>query len=961
MRWRILGPVEVTAAGHVLGIHRPQQRAVLALLLLNANRVVSVGQLTDALWGDDPPASARTQIQVCVSQLRAALRTVDLADVLATRAGGYRIAVDDGEFDLAAFSAALDQARVAADAGRLPTAAEIMRAGLALWRGAALAGAAGAFVEAAAATLDEQHLVGHQLLASIQSALGHHDAVVQALEPLVAAHPLREALVARYLLALAGSGQQARALQVYAETRARLIEELGVEPSAELAEAQLRVLRNEVAAPADVRKGPLLSLSALEGALPNTPAPAQLPADVAGFTGRESALRELDALLSGDDDSAGTAVVISAIGGTAGVGKTALAVHWAHRVAHRFPDGQLYVNLRGFDIEDRGVTPGEALRGFLEALQVPAQRLPADLPRQAALYRTLLSGKRMLVVLDNARDPAQVRDLLPGSATCLVVVTSRNRLTGLVASEGARPLTLDLLSAAESRELLARRLGRKRVAAEPSAVDDIVRRCARLPLALAVVGARAAAEPGASLAALATELADAQGGRLAALDVGDPATDVRAVFSWSYRALDAPTGRLFRLLGLHPGPDLAGPAAASLVGLPLSRVRPLLAALTRAHLLTEQLPGRYSQHDLLRSYAAELCDTVDDAPERRAARHRLLDHYLHVTQTADQLLDPYRLAHPVPVTEPRPGAVVDGPADHTRAMDWFTAEHPVLLASVEQAARYGFDGHAWRLAAASTTYLDRRGHWHDLAAVQRTALDAAQRRADPFGQAQAHRGLAIAATWLGRHQDAHRHYQRDLDLYRELGDLTGQAHTHLGLCWVFAREGEHQAALDQTGRALALYRSADYQVGQAKALNSLGWLQARLGEHRLALDSCRQALLLHKETGDRHGAALTWDSLGYVHHELGQYDQAIECYQRALDLHRALGDRYDEAEVLVNLGETHRAAGDVEAALIDWRDALLVFDELGHPDADQLRIKIADLLRPATPTGVVLSERTHRV
>ncbi|MFD1323054.1 AfsR/SARP family transcriptional regulator [Micromonospora sonneratiae] len=943
MRWRLLGPIEVTAGGRVLGIRRPQQRAVLALLLLNANRLVPAQQLVDALWADEPPASARTQVQVCVSQIRAALRGTELADALVSHAGGYRLAVGDGDLDLAEFTRAVGQARVASDAGQLSTAADLLRAGLALWRGPALAGAAAAFVEAAAAGLAEQHLAAHQQLAAVELALGHSDVVIRTLEPLVAEHPLREQLVAQYMLALAGVGQQARALRLYTETRGRLIEELGVEPGAELAGAHLKVLRNE-----------LIEAPAAETVSDAAPAPAavpaQLPTNVAGFTGREATLRELDLLVPADghDGQHGTAVVISAIGGTAGVGKTALAVHWAHRVAHRFPDGQLYVNLRGFDIDDRLVTPGEALRGFLEALHVPAQRIPADVSGQAALYRTLLAGRRMLVLLDNAHDPEQVRPLLPGASGCLVVVTSRNRLTGLVAAEGARPLTLDLLSTTESRELLARRLGRGRVAAQRPAVDEIVERCARLPLALAVVAARAATQPDFPLATLAAELADAQGGRLAALDAGDPATDVRAVFSWSYRALDDAAARLFRLLGLHPGPDLAVAAAASLAGVPPSRVRPLLAALTRAHLLTEHLPGRYNQHDLLRSYAAELCEEVDDEPERQAARHRLLDHYLHVSQAADQLLDPYRLAHPITVSEAQPGAATDGPTGYSRALDWFAVEQDVLLAAVEQAARSGFDGHAWQLAAALVTYLDRRGHWHDLAAVQRTALDAAQRRADPLGQAQAHRGIAIACTWLGRLQDAYRHYQRDLDLYRESGDRLGEAHTHIGLSWVLSRQGQPQEAIDQTRQALDLYRAIDYQVGQAKALNNLGWFLARVGEHQSALDSCQQALMLHGETGDRHGAALTWDSLGYVHHELGQHEQATHCYLKALDLHRSLGDRYSEAEVLANLGDTQWAADDVDAAQLTWHEALAIFDELGHPDAAQLRLKVAERLQPVS-------------
>ncbi|MFI1191946.1 BTAD domain-containing putative transcriptional regulator [Micromonospora sp. NPDC020750] len=960
MRWSVLGPVQVTAGDRVLAIDRPQQRAVLALLLLDADRLVPAGQLVAALWADDPPATARTQVQVCVSRIRAALRAEGVAHLLVTQGGGYRLTVRGTELDLAEFTAAVEQARVEEAAGRPAEAARLLRAGLALWRGPALAGAAGAFVATAAAGLNEQRLAAHERLAAVELGLGRCAGVAHALRPLVTAHPLREPLVARYLLALAGCGQQAAALRLYAETRHQLVDELGVEPGAELAEAHLRVLRGQV--PTATGPAPPVPAGAVASP-PAGPPPTQLPGEPAWFTGRTAALRELNDLLPGDPagedgtmrtgdaggDGAGRAVVISAIAGTAGVGKTTLAVHWAHRIAHRYPDGQLYVNLRGFDLDGRAVPPAEALRGFLAALHVPPQRVPTDLPGQSALFRSLLAGRRVLVLLDNARDDEQVRPLLPGSPDSLVVVTSRNRLTGLVVSDGARPVTLDLLAPAESRELLGRRLGRGRAGTEPMALNEIVRRCAGLPLALAIVAARAVGQPDVPLAALAAELRRTNADRLAALETGDPATDARAVFSWSYRALDAASARLFRLLGLHPGPDVARPAVASLAGLPPSRVGPLLVGLARANLLTERVPGRYAMHDLLRAYASELCHEADPEPERTAARSRLLDHYLHATHAADHLLDPYRLARPATLPAPEPGVTVGDRPDHAWATGWFTAEHHVLLAAVEQAAGTGLDRHAWMLAAALTTYLDRRGHWPELAAAHRTALAAARRRGDLAGQALAHRGLAIACTWLGDHRGAHLHYGRDLELYRELGDDTGRAHTHLGVSWVLARQGRHRAALDETQRALDLYRAAGYRVGQAKALNNLGWLHARLGEPGPALRCCQAALRLHEENGDRHGAALTWDSLGYVHHGRGDHGQAADCYRRALALHRELGDRYDEAEVLDNLGDAERAAGDLAAARRAWRAASAIFDELRHPDADRPRAKLAATAGPPRP------------
>jgi DNA-binding SARP family transcriptional activator/tetratricopeptide (TPR) repeat protein len=924
-RWRVLGPVEVVVDGRPLDIRRPQQRAVLALLLLDAGRVLPAARIGTALWADAAPGSARTQVQVCVSRIRAVLRAAGLGDALVTEAGGYRL-VPRGTVDVEEFTQAVRLAAMASAAGHHGVAAAGLREALALWRGPALTGAAGAFVEATSAALGDRRLAAYEQLADAELALGRHDAVLRVLGPLVDAHPLRERLVGQLMLAMAGGGQQSRALRLFADTRSRLADELGMEPGPDLIQAHLLVLRQQV--PAQRVPSP---------ARPHQ-APAQLPADVAGFTGREAPLRELDALLPADGSALAATVVISAIGGTAGVGKTALAVHWAHRVAHRFPDGQLHVNLRGFDLEGRSVTTGEALRGFLDALGVPPQRVPADPAHQAGLYRSLLSGRRVLVVLDNARDADQVRPLLPGTPGCLVVVTSRDSLGGLVVAEGARPLVLDLLPADEARDLLAARVGADRAAAEPDAVGRIVRRCARLPLALAIVAARAAAHPGFPLAALADELRDAP---FDTLHAGDPATDLRAVFSWSYRTLDDAAARLFRLLGLHPGPDVALPAVASLAGLPASALRAPLAALTRAHLLTERVPGRYAQHDLLRAYAASTAAGVDSPVELATARARLYDHYLHSAHAADLLVDRYRLAQPIRPPEPAAGVVVVEHAGHLGALAWLTAERQVLLAVVAQAASVGDNGHAWRLAATLTTFLDRQGHWHDLGEAQRVALEASGRQGDLAGQAQAHRGLAIVDTWLGDQQGAHAHYERTLDLHARMGDPVGRANTYIGLSWMCARHGRYAEALEHTRQALALFRAVDSAAGQAKALNNIGWLHARIGSHERALECCRQALAVHERNGDRHGAALAWDNLGYVHHGLGDHAEAADCYRRALALHHELGDRYDEADVLANLGDTLHAAGATAGAWTAWHQALAVYDELNLPDADTLRARIA--------------------
>jgi len=667
--------------------------------------------------------------------------------------------------------------------------------------------------------------------------------------------------------------------------------------------------------------------------------PRQLPAALTHFAGRAAELTTLSTLLD-ERTNAGGPVVISAIGGTAGVGKTVLAVYWAHQVADQFPDGQLYVNLRGFDPSGQVMDPAEAVRRFLEALQVPPQRIPVDLDAQATLYRSQLAGKRVLVVLDNACDTAQVRPLLPGALTCLVVVTSRNQLTGLIAADGAYPITLDLLTDEEARQLLVRRLGVDRVAAEPAAVGEIITRCALLPLALALVAARAAVRPQSGLGLLAEELRDA-GHRWQMLTGDDPTTDVQAVFSWSYQALTSDAARLFRLLGLHPGPDIAALAAASLAGLSASTIRPLLTELTQASLLVEHTPGRYSFHDLLRAYASDLAQRIDTDQQRHTATQRMLDHYLHTAHTAARLLWPAR--DPITLTPPASGVTPQQPVDHQQALDWFTVERAVLLAAVEHAAAAGFDTHTWQLAWAAETFLYRRGHWHDQAATGRAAVAAAQRLADPTAQARAHRILAHAYGRLGRLDDAHTQLSHALDLATQTGDQTAQAHTHNNLSYVSEQRGNYPQALHHARQALTLFQATGHQTGQAAALNALGWYHASLGDHQQARTACQQALTLFQDLNDRDGQAATWDSLGYAHHHLGYHTHALTSYQHALTLYRDLGERYNEAGTLTHLGDTHHVTGNHHAARAAWQQALTILDELDHPDAEQVRAKLAAL------------------
>ena len=637
---------------------------------------------------------------------------------------------------------------------------------------------------------------------------------------MVAEHPLDEGLHAQLMLALYHCGRQADALAAYQRLRATLGEQLGIDPHQAIRDLETAILRQDASLSLDTQAGAVALPRA--AACPPVPVPAQLPPAVAGFVGRDAELARLDALLPGpaaDGSEPPRTMVISAIAGTAGAGKTTLALHWAHRVRDHFPDGQLYVNLRGFDPSEPATDPDHALRGFLEALGVPPERVPGGVDAKTGLFRSLLSGKRVLVVLDNARDTEQARPLLPGAADCLALVTSRNQLTGLIAAEGAQPLQLDLLTVPEARDLLARRLGARRVGAEQQAAEEIIASCARLPLALAIVAARAAARPGFPLARIASELRQA-GTLLDPFDDGELAVNVRAVFACSYRALSTGAARLFRLLGLHPGPDISAFAAASLAGVAPDQATTLLAELARAHMLSELLPGRYTFHDLLRAYAAEQARACDDDEARHAGIGRVLDHYLHTADAAALYLNPRRDG--VTTAPPPAGVTREEVADYQQALAWFTAEHPVLLAAIARTPA-GFDAYTWRLASALTTFLDRRGYWQELKAAQGTALAAARRQGDQVGQATATRGLGLAYRGLKRFDDARAHYLLALDLFRELGHHTGQAQSHVNLAWLAGAQGRHEEALEHSRQSLRQYQAAGSREGQASALNNVGW------------------------------------------------------------------------------------------------------------------------------------------
>jgi tetratricopeptide (TPR) repeat protein len=656
--------------------------------------------------------------------------------------------------------------------------------------------------------------------------------------------------------------------------------------------------------------------------------PRELPAPVPGFVGRRGQLEELASLAA----PAGRGLAVAAICGSGGVGKTALAVHWAQLHAERFPDGQLYVDLRGYG-PGKPVDPADALAGFLSALGIEHSRMPTGTDERAARYRTLLAGRHMLIVLDNASSAEQVRPLLPGSPTCMVVVTSRDSLAGLVATDGAARLELDVLTEAEALTLLRSLVG-ERVDAAPDEARAMVALCGRLPLALRIAAELAASRADATLSDLVADLRDQQG-RLDLLDAGDTRSAVRSVLSWSYQRLSPAAARLFRLLGCDPGPDIGVRAVASLGAVTVAAARRMLGELARAHMLTESAPGRYTLHDVLRAYAAELMHG-DQAEDRRAAIRRLLDHYLHTAAAADRQLDPTRVR--IELSEPAEDAIVTYPDSPSIARDWFQAERATLLAVVRHARDHGFADHAWQLAWTMANFLDRGGFWLDWATVNAVALEAA---IDPVAKAQSHRGFARAATRLRLFTTAREHYEQAAALFEAADDRLGLAVVQVNLSELHLTAGRTVEALGHEQRALDLFRAMENDVGQAVALNNIGFMHGLLGEYPAALKECNESLALWRRLGDHGATAPVLDSLGYVHHRMGEHSEAIRHFQEALTLHRERGHRFYQASVLTHLGDAYIDCARSADARDAWCEALSILEDLGHPDAMGVRARLA--------------------
>ncbi|MEH1124872.1 AfsR/SARP family transcriptional regulator [Micromonospora sp. CPCC 206061] len=916
LAYGVLGPLEVRLRGRLVPLVSPKHRALLATLLLQAGNPVPTQELAVAVWGSHQPEVPRRAVQLIVTRLRAMLGATEIV----TRPGGYLIDVPAERLDLGRFRYWLEQADRAAEREDAGMEAAALGEALAQWRGEPLADVPSDLLHRQTVPrLLEKRLQVWERRIGLELRLGRHAELVDELVDATSQHPSRERFWVQLMTALHRSGRRADALAAYQAARRHIADALGIDPGDEMRQLYATVL------------GGTSVSSAGAGVLP---VPRQLPPEASAFAGRAREIAALDELLlSGRERDLASIVVVS---GTAGVGKTALALHWSRRMVELFPDGQLWINLRGYDNRPP-VTPEQALTYLLRALGVPAIAMPSDVDSQSALYRSLMDGRQTLVVIDNAGAAEHVRPLLPGGPGNAVMVTSRNQLTGLCAADGATLVVLDLFTAEEGREMLARRLGADRVDADPQATAQIVERCARLPLALAVAAARAAQRPAQPLRDFADQLQAARE-RLDEFASPDTATDARAVFSWSYRTLSEPAARLFRLLGAHPGRSITAFATASLAAIPPAQVRPLLTELADAQLVTDRGGGRYALHDLMRVYATELLHTHDAQPQRHAALRRMLDHYLHTAHTAATLIDSSRT--PIPLAPPDAGVSPLPLADREQALAWLGAEYTGLLTAIERAQANGLHTHTWQLVWTLADFQQWRGLWRDRAAGLRAALEATQRPDNRAEQARAHRGLGYAYNRLGRDDDAQAHLQHALDLYTALDEPTGQARAHHGLSYILERQGNHHAALWHAQRALGLYPADSHQAHHARAVGIVGWCHAQLGDHHKALAHCQDALTLVQQTGDRVAEAANWDSLGYIHHHLRNHHHAITCYQTALRIRRELGHRYGEANTLSHLGDTHHLLGDHDAARRTWHNALTILEQLGQPDTDHVRIKL---------------------
>jgi DNA-binding SARP family transcriptional activator/tetratricopeptide (TPR) repeat protein len=919
----VLGSLEVRRLGDPVHVGGPGPRCLLALLALRGGAVVSREEMVDVLWGAAPPSAHLTQLRLYVAVLRRLLEPgSDRRSgfrTLVHDGAGYRLVLPPEASDLGAFQLAYGRAH-ADQAGRPPTV-DTWRAMLDCWRGPLLGGADYRLAEHPAAVAITARRVEAALAYAGQAERdGCLEAACAHLQQVAADQPLHEALHAWLMLALAAAGRQADALHVFDAMRRRLDSRLGIEPGAHLRAAHLRVLRQQIPGASAVTSVGLTDPARAH----RWTNPAQLPGAGAGIVGRGAALRWLDGQLPNHKGATGRLVVLS---GTAGVGKTATAVHWAHRVRRHFPDGQLFVSLRGWGT-GAPLRPAEALAGTLRSLGMAGADIPATVEEASAVYRALLADRRVLVLLDDARDADQLRPLLPGGPYSLALVTSRDRLSGLVAGEGAARLVLDPLSSGDTEELLAESLGAERVAAEPNATAELGRRCAHLPLALRIAAAHLLDSPGLGIGDYVTLLAN--GTRLDELAIpGNQRLAVRTAFDASYTRLDPEAQRLFRLLGVVPAPDVSAGAAAALLDATPAVTRRALHRLVAACLVDEPTPHRYTSHDLLREYAADRSASEDSHHERCAALQRYYDHHLAHALAAAATLHPSLLRLPPPVGRPAPPAVRFD-SEHA-ALTWLDSEHACSTAIVAHTARHGPRPVAWRLADALRGYLNSRMYTTDWRTVADAGLHAATAEDDPAGLAAAHLNQSTYHWYQGDYLPALGHQTSLLRLAEQLDWTEARAAALANLGTLFAMLGDLDRATDHLERGLRVRRGTGDRTGQITALNNLGYVALQRGLLDEAVQRCGEALVLARRIRSRNDEADCLRHLGLAHYEQGRLDTAAQRLGRAWRLYEETGEQTGRAEALAGLALVDAEAGDGDRARAVAEKALVLAQDIGSP------------------------------
>lgn len=903
-----------TAGGEEIDLGHARQRCVLAALLMSANSLVTHEKLADRLWGPEPPERTHATLRAYVSRLRSALREAGDEARIERGQGGYTLTVPRDAVDLHRYRQLLARARRARD-GAEGTA--LFEEAFALWRGEPFTGLESAWLDGVRRTLRAEHDQARLDYFALRLRRGEHAAVLAPLTAHVTEHPLDERASAQLMRALYASGRQADALREFERIRGRLAEELGADPGPETRRVHQQILTGGLGQPAV----PAPPKAPAAPAAPPVRVPRQLPSDIPGFVGRQHDLAHLDALLTEDrgpdGPDASRPVVICAIDGAGGAGKTALAVHWAHRVKGRFPGGQLFVNLRGYG-PGEPVSAADALESMLRSLGVPAGAIPGDLDERSALLRSELAGRRVLIILDNARASDQVRPLLPGG-DALVLVTSRRKLRALSARHGARHLTLGTLPLPDALALFDEATGGHRAGREPEATRTVVELCTRLPLALRLAAERATRQPDAPLSALAAQLAH-QRGRLAALSIDESIdTDLRSVFDWSYGALTPEAAALFDCLGHHPGSDTDASAAAALAGTTPERARALLGQLYEVSMAEQPVPGRFQLHDLLREYARD-----------QAARHgvgaretlgRLLDWYVHSAARARGHL--LRLAHRLPLPDAPPEGIVPAvPADRAEALAWFAAESDTIAALVPRAGELGHHRSAVLLAQLSWPYFYMRAQWGRLVATGEAALASALALGDPFLEAKCRNGLSGAYGHVGRYEEELATCRRALELFERLGHVEEQATALLNMGSALEKRQRYAEAREVLQRSRDLYLEAGDVTSAAMALNNLAMAYRGLRRFDEALGCGLRAAGIFRTAGEYMRLVAVLDTLAWVHAERGDHRSAIRVYEDALAVERRHGADSSATSIRVGLGHQYLALGNRQAAREAWCEAL---------------------------------------